>query len=81
MSRRDLLRHLPGVLALPLAQNYMPQPTPVPADNQELTERVTVLELKFSGVLAVMAMMNADMRKIEAKMGHPGPHPERPGAT
>ncbi len=83
MSRRDLLRHLPGVLALPLAQNYMTQPTPIaPASTQELTERVTVLELRDSAILAVMAMMNRDMRAIEAKMGHPGPHyPEMPGRT
>ncbi len=83
MTRRDLLGYLPAILALPLAQNYMQQPTPAPpANNQELTERVTVLELKDSGILAVMSMMNQDMRKIEAKMGHPGPHyPEMPGAT
>jgi hypothetical protein len=70
---------LPGVVAAPfvagtaLAQGYEPQRPAGASDNAELTQRVTVLELKDAGILAVLRMQATEMQGIRSRQGNPGP--------
>lgn len=79
LSRRRLLAAPFALLAVPFvaspapAQGYEPQKPVGVADNAELTQRVTVLELKDSGILAVLRVQANEMQKIRSRQGNPGP--------
>jgi hypothetical protein len=85
MTRRRFLSALVPLLAVPLVVRPLqaqgppgePQRPVGVADNAELTQRVTVCELRDQGILAVLAMQAKEMQKIRNKQGNPGPHAER----
>lgn len=77
LSRRRLLSAPLALLAAPfVASSALAQEPQKPvgvADNAELTQRVTVLELKDSGILAVLRVQADEMQKIRSRQGNPGP--------
>lgn len=79
MTRRKFItRMVPGFFAAPVAQYGFSEPLPPPgADTPEnLTIRVTSLEVRDSVMLAMMSEMAKSIRQLSAKFGNPGPHLE-----
>jgi hypothetical protein len=75
-----MLRMLPGVVAAPfvagtaLAQHPYNETPPLTLTMEQASREIATLKVQMSVGLSILSTINREMRKINSRLGNPGPN-------